>query len=547
MWGKWGLKGPLFIIGIAILLVVCILYIGSLSFQATEDAVNHEFNQRQLVLAKGATSGIELYFETLADDMNALGAIQEVQQFDETSTRQEIQHTFDKLEHLGVNDIGVLDADGVLRYNVMAPHIEGVDFSWRQYFKDLKDTTSGDTYVIEFIDFKGVDVGKKGVLLAVPMIENGEFAGVVLCTIKLDTVTQRFVEPIKPSQGGHAFLIDDKSTVLSSPDKTFFGRNLLVEVVFFPTFQEILGEMVAGGSGTSEYSYYIFEDTTAMFTGEKEEILIAYTPVFVGNNIWSIGVWAPKEDSLRLMRSSAINIVVLVASSILIIILGTSYSLYSYSNTNKQLQKAHDELDLKVEQRTSELKKSEEKWKSLTEDSPDHIMLLDLEGNILFINHTVPDLTVDEVIGTSVYNYAPQDFHKIATDSFEQVIETEKPTSYTTEYDTPDGDIHFFDVRVGPVFESGKVIALISTSCDVTDRKKAEEELIEVKDKIILKMGEHDDYIRDIGDKLRNPLLVLKGSLEMFDHKNLDDEQKEKLERIKKSYDALEEGIKKLT
>ncbi|MCP4398517.1 MAG: PAS domain S-box protein [bacterium] len=38
------------------------------------------------------------------------------------------------------------------------------------------------------------------------------------------------------------------------------------------------------------------------------------------------------------------------------------------------------------------LRESEATWRSLTEHSPDHIMLLDREARILFINHTVPDL-----------------------------------------------------------------------------------------------------------------------------------------------------------
>ena len=159
------------IIIIAFLLVVVILILGNQSFKATERAAFGEFNQRQLVLARGAASGIELYFDTLAGDMRALGRIPEVQHLDEASTRREIEHTFDKLEPVGVNDIGVLDADGVLRYNVAAPQIEGTDFSWRRYYQEAREMTSSDEYVVEFIEFKGVEAGQKGVLVASPLLE----------------------------------------------------------------------------------------------------------------------------------------------------------------------------------------------------------------------------------------------------------------------------------------------------------------------------------------------------------------------------------------
>nr|NIO69284.1 hypothetical protein [Anaerolineae bacterium] len=232
-------KGPWVIIMMALLLVAVILILGNQSFKATEKAAFDEFNQRQLVLARGAAGGIELYFETLAGDLRALGRMPEVQHLDEAPTRREIQHTFDTLEPLGVNDVGVLDANGVLRCNVMAHQIEGVDFSWRRYYQEAKRLTSDDTYVVEFIEFKGVEAGQKGVLVAVPMFEtatdenypapSGQFAGVVLCTLKLDTIAQKFVAPIQSSERGHAFLIDDEHNVLWAPDRSLFGKNLLEE------------------------------------------------------------------------------------------------------------------------------------------------------------------------------------------------------------------------------------------------------------------------------------------------------------------------------
>ena len=54
-------------------------------------------------------------------------------------------------------------------------------------------------------------------------------------------------------------------------------------------------------------------------------------------------------------------------------------------------------------------KDSEAKWQSITENSPDHIMLIDTNGIILFINHTVADLSIDQVIGQSAYSFVSRD------------------------------------------------------------------------------------------------------------------------------------------
>ena len=129
------------------------------------------------------------------------------------------------------------------------------------------------------------------------------------------------------------------------------------------------------------------------------------------------------------------------------------------------------------------LKESQEKWKALSENSPAHIMLLDRDHKILSINRTVPDLSKEEVIGTSVYTFVPQEFHQVARNSFNSVWKTGKPVTYFTNYITKEGDVRFFEVWVGPVFQSGKVTALVGHSMDVTEKKRAELKLKESEEK----------------------------------------------------------------
>ena len=129
------------------------------------------------------------------------------------------------------------------------------------------------------------------------------------------------------------------------------------------------------------------------------------------------------------------------------------------------------------------LRESEERWKSLTENSPDHIMLLDLDGTILFINRTVPDLTKEEVIGTSNFKYMPPEHHQIMADCLKRVLASGRSDMYTTVYHTKEGGVRFFDVRIGPVFKNGQVVAFVSSSTDVTERKRAEEALRESEER----------------------------------------------------------------
>ena len=129
------------------------------------------------------------------------------------------------------------------------------------------------------------------------------------------------------------------------------------------------------------------------------------------------------------------------------------------------------------------LKESDEKWRDLSENSPAHVLLLDREHKIIYINRTVPDLSKEEVIGTSIYDYTPQEFHKVSRDIYNSVWETGESRSFHTYYKTKEGDIRYFDVWIGPVTQSGKVVALVSHGMDVTKRKKAEQEIKESEEK----------------------------------------------------------------
>jgi signal transduction histidine kinase len=489
-------KGPWAIIIIAVLLVAVILILGNQSFKATERATFDEFNQRQLVLAREAASGIELYFETLAGNLRALGRIPKVQHLDEAPTRREIEHTFKQLEPFGVNDVGVLDADGVLRYNVAAPQIEGTDFSWRRYYQEAKGMTSSDTYVAEFIEFKGVEAGQKGVLVAIPLYEtatdenyaapSGKFAGVILCTLKLDTITRKFVAPIKSSERGHAFLIDDEYNVLWAPDRSLFGKNLLEEGKEFPTFQEIVERMRAEDSGAREYSYYIFKDSTDKYSrDEKEEKLMAYTSIHLGNELWAIGVWAPKEDARQLIRSAYLRQLLVVGLSILTILVGSSYALATSLRTSRLLER-------EVDTKTGDLKAAHTFQQSIIDGVAEPIIVIDVGYCVRLMNRAAREFASGAAgVSTPLRCYQISHQRETPCDGIEhpcpleQVRESGQPVTVVHEHYQADGERRSVEVIASPLWGTdGTFQGIIESIRDITERKRAEETLHQYAERI---------------------------------------------------------------
>jgi len=123
------------------------------------------------------------------------------------------------------------------------------------------------------------------------------------------------------------------------------------------------------------------------------------------------------------------------------------------------------------------LKESEAKWRAITEYSPDHILMMDKDAKILFINYTVPDLTVDEVIGRDYYDFVQKEFEESQRKHYKEVMETGTPRLFETGYVDKDGNQFYFDVHSAPIWKEGKVIGIINRSNDITARKKRDEEI----------------------------------------------------------------------
>ncbi len=134
-------------------------------------------------------------------------------------------------------------------------------------------------------------------------------------------------------------------------------------------------------------------------------------------------------------------------------------------------------LETEIERLVGEAAKPGERTDELPrlviENSLDHIMLVDPDGTIRYINRTVPGLTVEEVLGTRIYDYLEESQAEKARACLARVRQTHEPDTYEVEYRPAAGEISFFESRVAPVLRGGEVAALIVNSSDVTPHRTA--------------------------------------------------------------------------
>jgi PAS domain S-box-containing protein len=132
-----------------------------------------------------------------------------------------------------------------------------------------------------------------------------------------------------------------------------------------------------------------------------------------------------------------------------------------------------------------ELKRSEEKWRSLVKNAPNIIIITDPEGTIKFINHTVSGIDMDQPIGKKIYDYINAEYHDAARDALERIFRGEESVVYENRGVGPDGRTSWYEAQVGPIRQDGRVTDAVLIITDITEKKRFTEEFKSIFENIV--------------------------------------------------------------
>ena len=124
-----------------------------------------------------------------------------------------------------------------------------------------------------------------------------------------------------------------------------------------------------------------------------------------------------------------------------------------------------------------EVAEAESRFRSIAENSPDHILLLDKNLIIRYVNYPSPGLTIDQLLGTPLYSYVEEDQADRVRQVLQSVLETSKPSNYETSYKDPNGHLIYYESRVSPHKSDGEISGLVINSRDISHRIELEKKL----------------------------------------------------------------------
>jgi PAS domain S-box-containing protein len=125
------------------------------------------------------------------------------------------------------------------------------------------------------------------------------------------------------------------------------------------------------------------------------------------------------------------------------------------------------------------LMESEERYRTIIEYSNDMIWTLDIQGGFLFFNKRSEEITGFKLKDWQGKSFAPL----IEKDDLPKVIEVfhktlgGEPQQYDVSVTKEDGIDIVLLVNTAPIYSKGKVVGTVSFGRDITERKKAEEQI----------------------------------------------------------------------
>ncbi len=125
-----------------------------------------------------------------------------------------------------------------------------------------------------------------------------------------------------------------------------------------------------------------------------------------------------------------------------------------------------------------EQKQQENLLTVIAEHSPDFVLLLDKQLNVVYINRTIKGVDKNSIMGKYLPDLAEGQKAEVEQ-QLNNTLNTHRIGCYKTHYRAPDGQLHFFETRVTYIASSDDIAQLHLTSRDVTEHLLHDQQLQE--------------------------------------------------------------------
>ena len=209
-----------------------------------------------------------------------------------------------------------------------------------------------------------------------------------------------------------------------------------------------------------------------------------------------------------------------------------------HGKTRQVITIMRDVTDLKKTEES--LRQMAEKYSTIVELAHEGICIDDENEKMTFVNDAFARIlgyeNKDDLIGKTLFDFVDDEGKKILSKEIDS-RRRNKPGRYELKVYTRDGKPKDILVSATPLIINGAYAGNISVNLDITELKKAENEMRRA-------LEEERKFKADTSHYFFNPLCIAKGYLELAMKEERDDRQREKLKAILNAVERVENVVK---
>ncbi len=372
--------------GVTCFMIAVLLAVGLHQYVAAEKAVADQFNTQQLMLAQQAAHGIERYLAEVREVTALLTRDPQVRPLRAGSSQEILKDLYRSFQGK-INFLFLHDAKGVLRAafpKKIFQEMFGESLPFQPY---IEQTRAKARPVIRMVaippDAKGNREAKSSdvILIMTPIFRGSEFLGIMGCGLDIGKINQEFVNPIHSGITGGAWMINQEGRFIAHYDPVMIGKDAFAarrerdpRVSTEKIDRLMREEMLRGKTGMNEY-------VSGWHRGKRGEIrkLIAYAPIQVDEQIWSIAVVCPYSDVTHVVWGSFRNSAWLLAIMAVTLLVGT----YVGHKINQGRIRAEEKVRW-----SEEILRTQNRLQAIIDGAPDAIAIVDRSYRVGMLNRT---------------------------------------------------------------------------------------------------------------------------------------------------------------
>ena len=208
----------------------------------------------------------------------------------------------------------------------------------------------------------------------------------------------------------------------------------------------------------------------------------------------------------------------------------------------EELRALNESLEEKVEERTAELRQSEEKYRELIENANDIIYTHDLSGRFTSLNRAgerITGYTREEALQLNFADVIASDNVELVRQMIVEKLKGGELTAYELEITAKDGSKLTLEINSRLIFQNGEVVGVQGIGRDITERKHAAETLRQTEEQ--LRQSQKLEAIGLLAGGIAhdfNNLLTVIGGYSSLLLRSLDEApERQQVEEIKKASD----------